>query len=39
MRSGVTIEKNVIVAAGCVVSNDTPQGVVVGGAPAKIIGS
>lgn len=36
---GVTIGRNVIVAAGCVVSKDIPDGVIVAGTPAKIIGS
>lgn len=35
---GVTIGKNVIIAAGAVVTKDIPDGVVVGGIPAKIIG-
>jgi len=35
---GVTIEENVLVAAGSVVSNDIPKGVIVGGVPAKVIG-
>lgn len=34
---GVTIGRNSIVAAGAVVSNDVPDNVIVGGAPAKII--
>lgn len=36
---GVTIGKNVIVAAGAVVTKDVPDGVVVAGVPAKIIGN
>ena len=35
----VRIGPNVIVAAGSVVSKDIPQGTVVGGVPARIIGS
>lgn len=34
---GVTIGENSVVAAGSVVSNDVPDNVIVGGAPAKII--
>ncbi len=36
---GVVIEDNVIVAAGSVVTKSIPSGVIVGGNPAKIIGS
>ncbi|MBQ9517872.1 MAG: acyltransferase [Eubacterium sp.] len=36
---GVTIGNNCIVAAGAVVTKDVPDGSVVGGVPAKIIGS
>lgn len=36
---GVTIGDNCIVAAGAVVTKDVPTGSVVGGVPAKIIGS
>ncbi len=36
---GVSIEDNVIVAAGSVVTKSVPQGTIVGGNPAKIIGS
>lgn len=36
---GVKIGKNSIVAAGAVVTKDVPEGSVVGGVPAKIIGS
>ncbi|CAM1355375.1 acyltransferase [Tenacibaculum halocynthiae] len=36
---GVIIESNVIVAAGSVVTKSIPSGVIVGGNPAKIIGS
>ncbi len=35
---GVTIGNNVVVAAGAVVNKDVPDGVIVGGVPAKIIG-
>ena len=35
---GVTIGSNVIVAAGSLVNKDVPDGVIVGGVPAKIIG-
>jgi acetyltransferase-like isoleucine patch superfamily enzyme len=35
---GVTIEDNVIVGAGAVVTKSIPSGVIVGGNPAKIIG-
>lgn len=34
----VTIGNNVVVAAGSVVNKDVPDGVIVGGVPAKIIG-
>lgn len=34
---GVTIESNVVVAAGAVVTKSVPSGVVIGGNPAKII--
>lgn len=36
---GVNIGNNVVVAAGSVVTKDVPDGVIVGGNPAKIIGS
>ncbi len=36
---GVTIGDNCLVAAGAVVSKDVPPGAIVGGVPAKIIGS
>ena len=36
---GVTIGKGAIVAGGSVVTKDVPEGVIVGGNPAKIIGS
>ena len=35
----VKIENNVIVAAGAVVNKDVPPGTIVGGVPAKVIGS
>ena len=35
---GVTIGSKVVVAAGSVVNKDIPDGVIVGGVPAKIIG-
>ena len=35
----VRIGNNVIVAAGSVITKDVPDGVVVGGVPAKVIGS
>ncbi|HOY71194.1 MAG TPA: hypothetical protein PL131_10745 [Methylotenera sp.] len=34
----VTIGNNVVVAAGAVVNKDVPDGVIVGGIPAKVIG-
>ena len=36
---GITIGPNAIVAAGAVVARDVPPGSVVGGVPAKVIGS
>ncbi len=36
---GVTIESNVVVAAGSVVTKSVPRGVVIGGNPARIIGN
>ena len=36
---GVTIGNDCIVAAGAIVSKDVPSGCVVGGVPAKVIGS
>ena len=36
---GVNIGNNVVVAAGSVVTKDVPDGSIVGGNPAKIIGS
>ena len=35
----VRIGNNVIVAAGSVITKDVPDGVVVGGVPARVIGS
>lgn len=37
--SGIRIGPNVIVAAGSVVTKDVPPGTVVGGVPAKVIGT
>ncbi len=39
IMANVTIGPNAIVAAGAVVSKDVPEGSVVGGVPAKVIGS
>lgn len=36
---GVTINSNVIVAAGSIVTKSIPEGMIVGGNPARIIGS
>lgn len=36
---GVTINSNVVVAGGAVVTKDVPDGVIVGGNPARIIGN
>ena len=36
---GVVVEDNVIVAAGSIVTKSVPSGVIIGGNPAKIIGS
>lgn len=36
---GITIKKNSIIAAGSVVTKDVPSGKIVGGNPAKIIGT
>ena len=36
---GVTIGPNSIVAAGAVVNSDVPDGMIVGGVPAKVIGT
>lgn len=35
---GVTVGNNVVIAAGAVVNKDVPDGVIVGGVPAKVIG-
>jgi acetyltransferase-like isoleucine patch superfamily enzyme len=37
INKGVTIDDNVVVAAGSVVTKNVPSGVIVGGVPAKII--
>ncbi len=37
--AGVTVGKNSVVAAGCVVSKDVPDNTIAGGAPAKTIKS
>lgn len=39
VNPGVTIGPNAIVAAGAVVTKDVAEGVVVGGVPARVIGS
>ena len=38
IRPGVVIEDNVIVAAGSIVTKSVPNGVIIGGNPAKILG-
>ena len=39
IKFGVTIGKNCVIAAGAVVTKDVPEGSVVAGIPAKVIGS
>ena len=38
IMQGVTIGNNCIIAAGAIVTKDIPDGVIVGGVPAKTIG-
>ncbi|HFI0234335.1 TPA: DapH/DapD/GlmU-related protein [Streptococcus suis] len=38
IMGGITIGPNAIVAAGSVVTKDVPEGTIVGGNPAKVIG-
>lgn len=38
IMNGIKIGPNVVIAGGSVVTKDIPEGVIVGGAPAKVIG-